>query len=175
MNLKNLKSLFIDNGCNKIYIKKLSPNDNSKNQVYFGGSFGILNILPISEIKNEEAGDWNKERFKASINFSWIGEDGSLYPAPNSQLILYPKYPEVRFSGFLAKCQNPPSELMTQRLADRLLFFSVAKNGTVLGFVTSPNSELADEFLNIKTILEHGVFKVIELPQIANNREKLIS
>ena len=51
MNLKNLKSLFIDNGCTKIYIKKLSPNDNSKNQVYFGGSFDILNILPISEIK----------------------------------------------------------------------------------------------------------------------------
>jgi hypothetical protein len=104
MNLKKLKSLFADNGCNKIYIKKLSPNDNSKNQVYFGGSFEILNILPISEIKNEEAGDWNKERFKASINFSWISDDGNIYPAPNSQLILYPKYPEVRFSGFLAKC-----------------------------------------------------------------------
>ena len=126
MNLKNLKSLFTNNGCNKIYIKILSPNDNSKNQVYFGGSFEILNILPISEIKTEEAGDWNKERFKATINFSWISEDGNVYPAPNSQLILYPKYPEVRFSGFLAKCQNPPSELMTQRLADRLLFFAVA-------------------------------------------------
>jgi hypothetical protein len=175
MNLKKLKSLFIDNGCTKIYIKKLSPNDNSKNQVYFGGSFEILNILPISEIKTEEAGDWNKERFKASINFSWIDEDGNLYPAPNSQLILYPKYPEVRFSGFLAKCQKPPSELMTQRLADRLLFFSVAKNGTVLGFVTAPDSELSHEFLNIKSISEHGVFKVIELPQVANNRVKLLN
>ena len=175
MNLKKLKSLFIDNGCTKIYIKKLSPNDNSKNQVYFGGSFGILNILPISEIKTEEAGDWNKERFKASINFSWIGEDGNLYPAPNSQLILYPKYPEVRFSGFLAKCQKPPSELMAQRLADRLLFFSVAKEGTVLGFVTAPNSELSQEFLNLKTISEHGVFKVIELPQVENNRAKLLN
>jgi hypothetical protein len=174
MNLKKLKSLFIDNGCTKIYIKKLSPNDNSKNQVYFGGSFEILNILPISEIKTEEAGDWNKERFKASINFSWIADDGNLYPAPNSQLILYPKYPEVRFSGFLAKCQKPPSELMTQRLADRLLFFSIAQDGTVLGFVTAPNSELSQEFLNIKTISEHGVFKVIELPQVANNRVKLL-
>ena len=99
MNLKNLKSLFADNGCNKIYIKILSPNDNSKNQVYFGGSFEILNILPISEIKTEEAGDWNKERFKATLNFSWISDEGNIYPAPNSQLILYPKYPEVRFSG----------------------------------------------------------------------------
>ncbi|MFM9944389.1 MAG: MvaI/BcnI family restriction endonuclease [Bacteroidia bacterium] len=175
MNLKKLKSLFIDNGCQKIYIKKLSPNDNSKNQVYFGGSFEILNILPISEIKTEEAGDWNKERFKATINFSWIGEDGNLFPAPQSQLILYPKYPEVRFSGFLARCENPPSDLMTQRLADRLLFFSVAKNGTVLGFVASPNSEIASDFEKTESIMEHGVFKIIELPQVANNKEKLIN
>jgi hypothetical protein len=174
MNLKNLKSLFIDNGCTKIYIKKLSPNDNSKNQVYFGSSFDILNILPISEIKTEEAGDWNKERFKALVNFSWISEDGRIFPAPNAQLILYPKYPEVRFSGFLQKCQNPPSELMTKRLTDRILFFSVAKNGTVLGFVTAPNSELAIEFTNQKDVLEHGVFRVIDLPLVVNHRAKLI-
>lgn len=175
MNLKNLKSLFANNGCNKIYIKKLSPNDNSKNQVYFGGSFEILNILPIFEIKTEEAGDWNKERFKASINFSWISDEGGNYPAPNAQLILYPKYPEVRFSGFLAKCENPPSELMTQRLADRLLFFSVTNKGTVLGYVASPTSEIASEFNNIPQVSEHGVFKVIELPQAVNNRQKLLA
>lgn len=174
MNLKNLKTLFANNECDKIYIKKLSPNDNSKNQVYFGGSFEILNILPISEIKNEEAGNWEKERFKALINFSWLGEDGKLYPAPKSQLILYPKYPEVRFSGFLIKCENPPSELMTQRLADRLLFFSVSKNGTTLGYVAAPDSEIAKEFEKEKTISEHGVFKVIELPKLSNNKTKLL-
>lgn len=112
---------------------------------------------------------------KASINFSWIAEDGNLYPAPNAQLILYPKYPEVRFSGFLQKCQNPPSALMTQRLADRLLFFSVAKNGTILGYVADPNSEIANEFANQQNISEHGVFKVIELPQVANNKADLIN
>lgn len=175
MNLRKLKSLFADNGCQKIYIKSLSPNDNSKNQVYLGGSFEILNILPISEIKNESPGDWKKERFKASINFSWIGEDSNLYPAPQSQLILYPKYPEVRFSGFLIKCDNPPSELMTQRLANRLLFFAVAKNGTTLGYVASPDSEIANEFKNEQVTDEHGVFKIIELPQITNNKQKLIS
>lgn len=175
MNLASLKIFFANNGCQKIYVKKLSANDNSKNQVYFGGSFEILNILPITEIKNEEAGDWNKERFKASINFSWIGEHGNLYPAPKSQLILYPKYPEVRFSGFLAKCENPPSELMTQRLQDRLLFFGVAENGAVLGYVTSPESELANEFNRTSLIHEdHGVFKVIELPLVLGNKMKLI-
>src|SRR5690554_820252 len=119
MNLQNLKKLLVDNRCKKVYVKKLSPNDNSKNQVYLGGSFEILNIFPLSKIQTEEAGEWNRERFKASINFSWIRDDGEIYPAPNSQLVLYPKYPEVRFSGFLARCENPPSELMTQRLADK--------------------------------------------------------
>jgi len=174
MNLQNLKKLFIDNGCQKLYVKKLSPNDNSKNQVYLGGSFEILNIFPIAEIKTEEAGDWNRERFKASINFSWIGDDGNIYPAPNSQLILYPKYPEVRFSGFLARCENSPSELMTQRLADRLLFLSISNKGEILGYVTAPNSELANEFKAIKADDEIGIFKVIDLPKAVNNRVKLL-
>lgn len=174
MNLQNLKKLFIDNGCQKLYVKKLSPNDNSKNQVYLGGSFEILNIFPLSEIKTEEAGDWNRERFKASINFSWIGDDGNIYPAPNSQLILYPKYPEVRFSGFLARCENPPSELMTQRLADRLLFLSISNKGEILGYVTAPNSELANEFNALQADDEIGIFKVIDLPKTVNNKIKLL-
>ena len=98
-----------------------------------------------------------------------------MFPAPNAQLILDPKYPEVRFSGFLARCQNPPSALMTQRLADRLLFFSVAKNGTILGYVADPNSEIANEFENQQNITKHGVFEIIELPQIANNKADLIN
>lgn len=175
MNLTNLKLLFADNGCKKIYIKNLSPNDNSKNQVYFGSSFEILNILPITEIRNEEAGDWNKERFKASIKFSWIAEDGNLFPAPFSQLILYPKYPEVRFSGFLKNCLNPPSALMSKRLCNRLLFFSVAKNGTILGYVAGPDSEVAQEYVLLDNLSDHGIFKVIELPQVANNKAELIT
>lgn len=174
MNLQNLKQIFADQGCKKLYVKKLSPNDNSKNQVYLGGSFEILNIFPISEIKTEEAGDWNRERFKASINFSWIREDRNIYPAPNSQLILYPKYPEVRFSGFLARCENPPSELMTRRLADRLLFLSISENGQILGFVTSPNSDIAQEFNSIHIDEEIGVFKVIDLPITVNNKQRLL-
>lgn len=175
MNLTQLKSLFAANGCSKIYVKVLAANDNSKNQVYFGGSFEILNILPISEIKNESAGDWKKERFKASIKFSWISDDGNLYPAPKSQLILYPKYPEVRFSGFLQGCEKAPSTLMANRIVNRLLFFSVSEDGVVLGYVVSPDSEIANEFNGINDVSQNGVFKVIELPIVQNNRNKLIS
>jgi hypothetical protein len=175
MNLEKLKSLFTKNGCQKIYVKRLAPNDNSKNQVYLGGSFEVLNILPISKIITEPAGDWKKERFKAALNFSWIGEDGNLYPARQSQLILYPKYPEVRFSGFLNQCDNAPSELMTQRLANRLLFLGVTEDRTIIGYVISPSSDIAAEFEKHPHIQEEGVFKVIELAQTTNSRQKLLN
>lgn len=174
MNLQALLKIFANNGCKKVYVKTLSPNDNSKNQVYLGGSFEVLNILPISQIKTEESGDWNRERFKALINFSWVNDDANIYPAPTAQLILYPKYPEVRFSGFLAKCENPPSELMTQRLANRLLFLGVSNIGVVLGYVASPISEIALEFDNSKIDEEVGIFRVIDLLSTVNNKEKLL-
>ncbi|EKF55062.1 hypothetical protein I215_09376 [Galbibacter marinus] len=174
MNLTNLKSLFVSKGCKKVYTKILSPNDNSKNQVYFGGSFEILNILPLQEIVTEEAGDWKKERFKAKINFSWVNDQGSIFPAPKAQLILYPKYPEVRFSGFLAGCQNAPSELMTQRLEGRLLLFSVDRTGEILGYVAAPDSEIAIEFDQLQVDSVHGVFSTIDLPMAKNNRAVLL-
>lgn len=175
MNLKSLKKVFVDNGCQRLYVKSLSPNDNSKNQVYLGGSFEILNILPISEIVTEEAGDWNRERFKAKIDFSWINDDGKTYPAPNAQLILYPKYPEVRFSGFLYRCDNAPSDLMTQRLADRVLIISVTKQGKILGYVTGPDAPIAKEINSTKPQGESGVFKVFDLMPFLDNRLKLLS
>jgi hypothetical protein len=174
MNLQNLKSLFINNGCDEIYVKKLAPNDNSKNQVYFGGNFEILNVLPISDITTVEAGDWRRERFKTSLNFAWVTDEGNLLPANHAQLILYPKYPEVRFSGFLKGSKNAPSELMTQRLADRLLFIAVSKTGTVLGYVAHPNSQIANEFNQETNLGVHGIFSIIELSQTVNNRSVLL-
>ncbi|OUN03219.1 MvaI/BcnI family restriction endonuclease [Alistipes onderdonkii] len=175
MNLSNLKRHFVDNGCKKIYIKVLSPNDNSKNQVYLGGSFEILNIFPLSDIQNVPVGDWNRERFKASIDFSWISEDGRICPAPSAQIILYPKYPEVRFSGFLARCANAPSQLMTQRLAGRLLFLGVTNNRTILGYVAAPSSEISIECHRLNLCEEHGVFKILPLEHNANYKTQLLT
>ena len=172
--LLSLKQAFSDRGCQKIYVKVLSANDNSKNQVYLAGSFDILNILPINQITTEAAGDWNRERFKAALNFAWITEEGDLSPAPQSQLILYPKYPEVRFSGFLARSDNAPSLLMSQRLPGRLLFLSVAEDGTVLGYVSAPDSPITNEFHAFPHDDQHGIFQVIELATAMNSQVRLL-
>lgn len=161
--LPNLINSFNDLGCDRVYVKVLSANDNSKNQVYLGGSFDILNILPIGEIQADDSGDWERSRFKASLDFSWISDERIANPAPKAQLILYPKYPEVRFSGFLVGCKAAPSELMTQRLPGRLLFFGVAPNGRVFGYVTHPAAALSAEFFANRPDQLQSVFAVINL------------
>ncbi|GAA4448717.1 hypothetical protein GCM10023189_07000 [Nibrella saemangeumensis] len=174
MNLENLSRVYAAHGCQRIYVKVLAENDNSKNQVYLGGSFEILNVFPASDIQAESPEDWTRERFKATVRFAWITETGTLAIAPNAQLILYPKYPEVRFSGFLLGCTQAPSDLMkgTARIAGRLLFLGVTTDGRVLGYVTSPASALAAEFSRLVTDT-YGVFRVIHLAA-DNNRNRLL-
>lgn len=62
---------------------------------------------------------------------------------------------------------------MTQRLAGRLLFLSVSDKGEILGYVTSPDSELANEFNALQPDDEIGIFKVINLPKTVNNKARL--
>ena len=174
MNLKKLLDILSDNDCKKVYVKRLSANDNSKNQVYLGSSFDILNILPIKEISadSDNRGGGRKTRFKTKLDFFWINELGETNVAPDAQLILYPKYPEVRFSGFLKGCRDAPSELMVARMPDRLLFMGVSKAGQVLSYVVEPMSELANEFAALRDLEDAGVFKKLT---IVGNRIELDS
>lgn len=64
MNLKNLIKLYADKECGKVYVKTLAANDNSKNQVYFGESFDVLNIFPVTDIMADDSGDWKRTKFK---------------------------------------------------------------------------------------------------------------
>lgn len=163
MTLDNVKKLFYDKGCSRLYVKALAANDNSKNQVYLGGNFEILNIFPFTEITADDSGDWKKTRFKAKLQFHWLSDDGTKRFARHAQLILYPKYPEVRFSGFLLGCEGAPSELMTSRQANRVLFFGVDPTGRLLGYVAGRRTAAAREFLRREWREHHGVFKVLSV------------
>jgi hypothetical protein len=178
MNLKNLLKLLSDNSCNKVYVKRLAANDNSKNQVYLGGSFDILNILPFKEIVSVDPGDWKRNRFKTKLDFYWIDAEGILSNAPDAQLILYPKYPEVRFSGFLKGVKDAPSELMASRIEARLLFLGISTNGKIISYVVAPDSQIANEFNSLENLPEAGVFKEIGIENgkaELNTREKLLA
>ena len=84
--------------------------DNSKQQIYLGGSFEVLQLLPYRNVRTDPG--FKRETFKAELDFNWIDAEGQSPPAPGAQLILYPKYPEVRLSGFLRGCSIAPGDNM---------------------------------------------------------------
>lgn len=137
-----------DLGATRIYGKKLAPNDNSKNQIYLGGDFSVLNVIPHGEIYSDDAvkAGSKRDRAKARVTFFWIGGNGK-HLAPETNLILYPKYPEVRMSGFLKGCEVPPSDVMTVRDEGRVLVLGITPDGETLGYAAAAGSAVAKEFL----------------------------
>jgi MvaI/BcnI restriction endonuclease family len=165
------------NGAQRIYAKRLAPNDNSKNQVYLGGGFGALNIIPHGEIITDDrplAGA-KRERPKATVDFWWV-DDAGIYNAPDAQLILYPDYPEVRMSGFLKGCRAAPSEVMRVRDEGRALFFGILPSGRVLGYATTADDPITLE-LNAHQWDMIGVFAELplSLAQPASTKSLLLA
>lgn len=180
--LEALAGLMRQDGAVRIYAKKLAPNDNSKNQVYLGGDFSALNIIPHGAVTTDDAevAGSVRDRAKAPIRFLWI-DDGGRYEAPNAQLILYPKYPEVRMSGFLKGAnlkgaRDAPGDVMRVRDEGRVLFLGITQDGTVLGHAVPATSPLA-RGLEVRGDLEPlGVFLEIPAePAAGSTRAQLLA
>ena len=166
--LATLLRMMRDHGVRQLFAKKLAPNDNSKNQPYFGGDFSVLNILPTREPTAALTGTHGKPIFKAGLNFAWLSPDGGLHPAPRAQLILYPQYPEVRFSGYLQGCSEPPSDIVgANRSPGRVLFLGVRDDGQILGYAASAESAAARQLDALGPLEPVGVFGRVPLPGLA--------
>jgi hypothetical protein len=155
--LARIHKIFTDLDCKRILVKDLAANDNSKNQIYFGPNFEAANLFPNLNIVSSDVSKANSI-FKANLTFYWIDNDGLTYPAPYSQIIFYPQYPEIRWSGFLKGCSNAPSELMASRLEHRALFLGIRNDGTVFGFVSHPREKLYQQCKELNNVSEKGVF-----------------
>lgn len=143
LTLGQLQSLLADKGCRRVYAKRLAANDNSKNQVYFGGGFKALNVIPYGPVVADGVG--SRPRFKAPVDFWWADDAGTLSPAPGAQLILYPQYPEVRFSGFLKGSDCAVANVMASRDKGRVLVLGVTPTNRVCGWAGSGDSAVAKE------------------------------
>lgn len=132
-------------GAVRIVFKLLANNDNSKQQVYFGGDFDVLRMIPHGELSGSFSSA-DGPVFKASLNLKWLHPSllGQPEPAPGAQLIFYPRYPEVRMSGFLRNCRTAPSELMRPPTAEerleregtpRCLVLGICPDDSVLAYV----------------------------------------
>jgi hypothetical protein len=174
LTLSRLMQMMASLGVKRVYVKQLAQNDNSKNQPYFGSDFESLNILPNQGVRLETTD--TKQIFKAALNFYWLGDDGLLSRAPGAQLILYPQYPEVRFSGFLHKCKEAPSHLMSGRQRGRLLFLGVGRDTRIIGHVVSAESPIAREFEELVGGLARvGVFFELPFAAAADTRSSLLA
>lgn len=164
MTLDRLRAGMLANGVGQLLVKELSPNDNSKNQPYLGGNFETLSILPAGNLRAERT-DKGVETLKAPLDFGWLQEDGRVEPAPGAQLILYPKYPEVRMSGFLKGSRNAPSAIMTTRDPGRLLFFGVTDDRRIIAWASGSGTALARAYhdLKLRGLEATGVFMKVPL------------
>lgn len=142
------------------YLKRLAPNDNSKNQVYLGPGFEALNLLPAGSIVADKSSHGNT--FKASVDLFWLGEDGFAHRAPNAQMILYPQYPEVRMSGFLRGCSDSPNDVMTSREEGRVLVLGVSPGGNVFAYAAGADSRLASDVAGLD-LPKIGIFEQLQV------------
>lgn len=153
INLANLKKILIDNGADRIYVKRLSPNDNSKNQPYLGGDLTELSFIPTDEVEPSITRSKKKSKtsikFQAGVHLEWISSEGKRFLAPHAKLIYYPQYPEVRLSGFLRNSKVNISKWMSPkkhgRSEGRWLIFGVCKNKKIYAYLVTPESNLANE------------------------------
>lgn len=152
MNFEQLNRILADEDCNHLLVKYLAPNDNSKNQIYLGGGFEALNQIPMTDIERDtsvQAGS-KKDRFKSLIDFYWITDGGRLHPAPFANLILYPRYPEVRLSGILKGLpKGNQNNLVASRGTDRILCLGISRSGKVLAWIGRTTAGLGQEIDNI--------------------------
>ncbi len=172
LDLERLKQLMRVAGAKQLYLKRLADNDNSKNQVYLGPDFTALNVLPNGPLESVRE---KQNLLKSPVHFSWISAVGSVTRAPGAQLILYPQYPEVRFSGFLKGSRGAPNDVMTVRQAGRILFFGITAKDQILGFAAHRDSPLASEIEALNLQPDRGVFCRIPIEDDTSDKEILLA
>ena len=178
LTLSTVKSMLRAAGVTRLFAKRLSPNDNSKNQIYLGGDFGVMNVIPAGPPVAATSGKHALPIFKAALQLGWLDADGAVHPAPSAQLILYPQYPEVRLSGFLRGSRSAPADVLTSRAPGRVLLLGLRPSSEIVAFAAATNSAVALELLSATHDCSYGVLERVALDDSdrdAHSASKLLS
>lgn len=183
--LSEIRAAFADLGCTKVVFKALANNDNSKQQIYFGGNFDVIQLIPSGETRSDGMSS-KGPIFKSPLNFSWIAPNKEPEQAKGTQFILYPKYPEVRLSGFLKGCALAPGHLMKPSTPEqrkerenthRYLFLGIKKD-QVFAYASAWESDLSHEafalIANEEAELVTSVFYELRV-QTSDSKAKLLA
>ena len=152
--LEQIEAIFKSHDVEQIYIKELSKNDNEKNQIYLGNKSGLCNLFPSkleaggpSESSNKEHSSKGQAIIYSILNFYWLDEISKKYKAPGAKTINYFQYAkagEVRLSGFLLNCKNPPDCLRRNNLhiyGKRILILGFNRNGETFGLTINQKED----------------------------------
>jgi len=131
--LRSVLEGFRHRGVQRLFAKQLAQNDNDKNQIYLSTNLdGIAHTLRARRVERSGSASTTKpssvpgrSKMAAHLDWIWISLNGDVV-APNTKLIYYFQYPEVRLSGFLSGCSEPPDALRRRRLdhyGERTLLF----------------------------------------------------
>lgn len=162
MDLQSLISMMRDAGATRIYYKVLAANDNSKNQYYIGPSLDALNILPTGPA-SAEMGSHGRSILKASLNLSWLTDEGRPCRAPNARVVFYPQYPEVRLGSLSFGCPAAPKTLLADRLSGRVLVFGITRDQRILARLIAPDDPACTDLMSRGSVAIQGVFTEISL------------
>ena len=178
---RQLAEFLVAHGVTRAMFKPLSENDNTKQQIYLGGSFEAMNQLPFGDIRAGNPG--GRANFKAAVELWWLNDDGNTAPAPRAQLILYPKYPEVHLSGFLQGAALAPREHLrpiprSNRTGTdgRILIFGITNDNSVYAYLAPAGSPVAASILADR-LTDHeasGVFYPLPLFRDADSKTLLL-
>ncbi len=149
-------------GAKRILIKALANNDNSKNQIYLGSDFEVIRAIPSGDVYADGVSQ-KGPIFKAPLDFYWVTANGETQKAQYAQIILYPKYPETRMSGFMRGCdrniapshlmQPPTPEQRAQRQGSNRYLILGVNESSIWAFCTSWDDEIQRE---AKALIESG-------------------
>jgi len=172
LSLDEVLSLFREHQAEQLFCKVLQRNNNSKQQIYVRSDISELSWVPTGDLQPVEStskknGGHHGLIFHAHVALLWITPFGTLEPARETKLIVYPQYPEVRFSGLLNGTHQAPSFLFNIKYrghdAGRLLFLAPRGDGSLLALCVPPESIAAREFLQADFQERIGVFYKLPL------------
>lgn len=180
---RELEDLFSKNGVSQIYVKELSKKqDNDKNQIYLGqdpSNFpGIFKERGPSNSKSKRKSEYGKNKVEILLNFYWLDNKGIKYHAPNTRIINYFQYPEIRLSGFLTGCLSAPDSLRRVRqhkYGKRFLCLGVNENNEILGLVINQLEDpLGSRFPVLPTSSLSSVIKTHSIGYVGQNPRDLL-
>ena len=188
-NMNYVSEVLRSKGCHVALIKKIPPNANDKNQVYFHPDFSLLNAyfdLDISERGLSNSTTKLRSKPGKAIpqavfrQFYWCDNKQNLYQAKNCKAIVYTQYPESRLSGFITQSNEMPRSMSIDYVKrpdrlDRYLVLAARSDGAAIALMlVAPSAAFVSEFNNLDYSLNSKICKVLHFSDVSQtNSAKL--